>query len=148
MSKITLKNISSATVVISSPDANINRSLIPGRTISLTEKEYEDLMFEPGIQNMIQGGYIRISGVEEDRVAVETPTNVLDKNEIETMIENREITKFANYIKTAPQAAKETIVNYVVNNNVTDNAFTALIKTYCGVDVIQAIAIKHQAEEK
>ena len=148
MSKITLKNISSATVVISCPEAKINRSLVPGRVISLTPEEYEDLMFEPGIQNMIRGGFIKIDGVEEERVAVETPRNVIEKEVIEGMIKNREITKFANYIKIAPQAAKDTIVKYVVDNNIMDNAFTALIKTYCDVDVVQAIAIKHQAEEK
>ena len=36
---------------------------------------------------------------------------------------------------------------YVVDNDITDNAFTALIKKYCGVDVISAINMKHQAEE-
>ena len=64
------------------------------------------------------------------------------------MIEDRDITAFAKFIPTAGIAEKETVVKYAVNNNVTDNAFTALIKKYCGVDVINAIAIKHQAEEK
>ena len=45
MSKITLKNISSATVVVGSPNSNIrSRSLAPGRVITLTPTEYEDLM--------------------------------------------------------------------------------------------------------
>ena len=148
MSKITLKNISSGTVVISSIEAKINRTLTPGRVISLTQEEYENLMFEPGIQNMIRGGYIKIDGVEEERVAVDEPENVMTKEEIEKMIQDREITKFANYIKVAPPAARDTIVKYIVDNNITDNAFSALIKTNCGIDVIQAIAIKHQAEEK
>ena len=64
------------------------------------------------------------------------------------MIENRDITSFAKYIPVATSAAKDTIVQYVVENNITDNAFTALIKKYCDVDVIQAISVKHQAEEK
>ena len=97
---------------------------------------------------MIRGGYIRIDGVQEDRAVIETPTNVMDKDEIIKIINNRDITAFAKYIKVAPSAAKDTIVQYVVENNITDNAFTALIKTYCGIDVIQAISVKHQAEEK
>ena len=149
MGKITLKNISSATVVIGSANSTIrSRSLAPGRIITLTPSEYEDLMYEPGIQNMIRGGYIKIDGVQEERAVIETPTNVMDKDEIIKMIDNKDITAFAKYIKIAPSAAKETIVQYVVDNNITDNAFTALIKTYCGVDVIQAISVKHQAEEK
>lgn len=149
MAKITLKNISSATVVIGSTNGEIrSRSLAPGRIITLTPSEYEDLMYEPGVQNMIRGGYIRIDGVQEERAVIETPTNVKDKDEIIKMIDDRDVTAFAKYIKIAPSAAKETIVQYVVDNNITDNAFTALIKTYCGVDVIQAISVKHQAEEK
>ena len=149
MSKITLKNISSATVVINYTNGQEKtRSLLPGRTIALTNAEYEDLMYEPGIQNMIRGGYIRIDGVAEDRAAVETPENVKDRDEIVRMLEARDITAFAQYIKVAPAAAKETIVQYVVEHNITDPAFVSLIKTYCGVDVIQAISVKHQAEEK
>lgn len=149
MSKITLKNISSATVVVGSPNSNVKtRSLAPNRIITLTPEEYEDLMYEPGIQNMIRGGYIKFDGIAEDRAVIETPGNVLEKDSIIKMIDNRDITSFAKYIKVAPSAAKDTIVQYVVDNNITDNAFTALIKKYCDVDVIQAITVKHQAEEK
>ena len=149
MSKITLKNISSATVVIGSINSNIrSRSLAPNRVITLTPSEYEDLMYEPGIQNMIRGGYIKIEGIEEERKVIETPNNVLEKEQIIKMINNRDYAAFTKYIKIAPSAAKDTIIQYIVENNITDNAFTALIKTYCDIDVIQAISVKHQAEEK
>ena len=149
MSKITLKNISSATVVVGSTNGNIkSRSLAPNRIITLTPEEYEDLMYEPGIQNMIRGGYIKINGVDEERAVIETPNNVLEKDSIIKMINNRDYASFTKYIKVAPAAAKDTIVQYIVENNIVDNAFTALIKTYCDIDVIQAIAIKHQSEEK
>ena len=65
MSQITIKNISSATVVISVPEINFNRSLVPGRSIPITQEIYDNLLFEPGVQNMIRGGYITVSGVEE-----------------------------------------------------------------------------------
>ena len=149
MAKITLKNISSATVVIGSTNSSVrSRSLAPNRVITLTREEYEDLMYEPGIQNMLRGGYIKIDGVDEDRAVIETPTNVKEKDEIIKILEAKDITAFAKYIQVAPSAARDTIVKYVVDNNITDSAFTALIQKYCGVDVIQAIAIKHQAEEK
>lgn len=149
MGKITLKNISSATVIIGSANSSIrSRSLAPNRVITLTPEEYEDLMYEPGIQTMIRGGYISISGVEEDRAVIATPMNVKEKDEIVKMLENKDIVAFSRYIKIAPSAARDSIVQYVVEHNITDNAITALIKKYCDVDVIQAIAIKHQAEEK
>ena len=147
MSQITIKNISSATVVISVPEISFNRTLVPGRSIPITKEIYDDLLFEPGVQNMIRGGYIVVSGVEEGAEVDVNKESIKDKASIEAMILNKDITAFAKYIPNASPAARETIVQCVVNNNITDNAFTALIKKYCGVDVITAITMKHQAEE-
>ena len=144
---ITLKNISSATVALSYPEIRFNRSLAPGRTIALTQEQYDELSFDPGIQNLINTGYIKIEGVEEDAMAIDEST-ALDRIDIVKMINNKDYAAFTKFIPTATVAEKETAVQYIVANNITDNAFAALIKKYCDVDVIQAISIKHQAEEK
>jgi hypothetical protein len=147
MDKITLKNVSSATVVVSLPDIRFNRTLAPGRIVTVEKDIYEEMMFDTGIQNLLRAGYIRFDGVPEDEETV-VVEDVLEYKEIEKMIDDRDITAFAKFIPNATMAEKETVVKYAVDSNVTDNAFTALIKKYCGVDVINAIAIKHQAEEK
>ncbi len=144
---ITLKNISSATVALSYPEIRFNRSLAPGRTIALTQEQYDELSFDPGIQNLINTGYIKIEGVEEEAMAIDEST-ALDRTEIVKMINNKDYAAFTKFIPTATVAEKETVVQYIVDNNITDNAFAALIKKYCDVDIIQAISIKHQAEEK
>ena len=64
MSKITVKNISSATVVLSIPEISFNRSLTPGRTIPISQEDYDNLVFDPGVQNMVRGGYIKFEGLE------------------------------------------------------------------------------------
>ena len=147
MDKITLKNVSSATVVVSLPDIRFNRTLAPGRIVTVEKDIYEEMMFDTGIQNLLRAGYIRFDGVPEDEETV-VVDDVLEYKEIEKMIDDRDITAFAKFIPNATMAEKETVVKYAVDTNVTDSAFTALIKKYCGVDVINAIAIKHQAEEK
>ena len=147
MDKITLKNVSSATVVVSLPDVRFNRTLAPGRIVTVEQEVYDEMMFDTGIQNLLRAGYIRFDGVPEDETGV-IVEDVLDYKAIEKMIDDRNITAFAQFIPNASVAEKETVVKYAVDSNVTDNAFTALIKKYCGVDVINAIAIKHQAEEK
>ena len=147
MDKITLKNVSSATVVVSLPDVRFNRTLAPGRVVTVEQEVYDEMMFDTGIQNLLRAGYIRFDGVPEDETGV-IVEDVLDYKAIEKMIDDRNITAFAQFIPNASVAEKETVVKYAVDSNVTDNAFTALIKKYCGVDVINAIAIKHQAEEK
>lgn len=148
MSKITVKNISSATVVLSIPEISFNRSLTPGRTIPISQEDYDNLVFDPGVQNMVRGGYIKFEGLEEGTEIEVAPNSIKEKSEIEKIMEARDISAFAKFIPTASAAAKETIVQYAVENNITDNAFTALIKKYCGIDVINAISVKHQAEEK
>ena len=147
MSKITVKNISSGTVVLSVPEINFNRSLSPGRTIPLTQEQYDDLLFDPGVQVLTRAGYIKFFGVEKGEALEVKKDSIKDKAEIEEMMAKRDIVAFARYIPNASPAAKEVIVNYAVANNVVDNAFTALIKKYCDVDVISAIAIKRQSEE-
>jgi len=147
MDKITLKNVSSATVVVSLPDVRFNRTLAPGRIVTVEQEVYDEMMFDTGIQNLLRAGYIRFDGVPEDETGV-IVEDVLDYKAIEKMIDDRNITAFAQFIPNASVAEKETVVKYAVDSNVTDGAFTALIKKYCGVDVINAIAIKHQAEEK
>ncbi len=144
---ITLKNISSATVALSYPEIHFNRSLLPGRVIPLSREQYDEIAFDPGVQNLVSTGYIRIEGVEEGTEAIEGST-ALDRSAIQKMIDDRDITAFAKFIPTATLAEKETVVQYVVANNIIDNAFSALIKKYCDVDVVNAISIKHQAEEK
>ena len=145
---ITVKNISSATVVLSVPEISFNRSLAPGRVIPVNEEDYDNLVFDPGVQNMVRGGYIRFDGIEEGSEIEVNETSIKEKAEIEKIMATRDIAAFAKFIPNASPAAKETIVQYAVENNITDNAFTALIKKYCGIDVINSISIKHQAEEK
>ena len=148
MSKITVKNISSATVVLSVPEISFNRSLAPGRVVPVSQEDYDNLVFDPGVQNMIRGGYIKFEGLEEGTELEVNAAGIKEKGEIEKMLISRDIAAFAKFIPTASPAAKETIVQCAVENNITDNAFTALIKKYCGIDVINSISIKHQAEEK
>jgi len=144
---ITLKNISSATVALSYPDIRFNRSLVPGRSIPLTQEQYDELAFDPGIRNLIETGYIKVEGIEEETQAIES-SHALEATEIIKMINDKDYAAFTKFIPTASIAERETVIQYLVANNITDNAFAALIKKYCDVDIIQAISIKHQAEEK
>ena len=148
MGKITVKNISSGTTVLSVPEINFNRSLMPGREVPVTQEQYDSLLFDPGVQTLVRAGYIKFFGTDEGEQVEVNEASIKEKSEIEAMIAKRDITAFSRFIPNASPAAKDTIVKYAVENNVVDNAFTALIKKYCGVDVISAITIKHQAEEK
>lgn len=146
MGKITLKNISTATVNIISD--KFRRELVPGRTVPITQDVYEDLMFDPGFNNLVTGHYIRITGVDEEEAVITPEKNIFDVAAINEMFEKKDYSSFAKFLPTATAAEKETVVQLAVDKGINDGGFTALIKKYCGVDVISAFNIKHQAEEK
>lgn len=155
MGQIQVKNVSSATVVITAPDVRLRRELVPGRTVGLTSEEFEELSFDPGMQNLLRAGYLKVTGKDEeakelvqDAVSQAQEGAVLSVEEIRKIYANSDITTFAKTIANASPATRETMVKLAVEMNITLPAFTALIKKYCDVDVIQAIAYAHQAAEK
>lgn len=149
MSNLSVKNISSAVIVLSAPNIRFRRELPPGRAIPLAENEYEELSFDSGFSALLDGHYLQVIGLDEDKEAVSVNNNdsVYSATDIEQMLDALNITAFAKFLPTAAAAEKETVVKLAVEKGITNGGFTALIKKYCGVDVISAINMKHQAEE-
>lgn len=146
MGKITLKNISTATVNIVSD--RFRRELVPGRVVPINQSIYEDLMFDPGFNNLVKGHYIKVDGVSEEEAVVAPEEKVFDVATIEKMFDSKDYAGFAKFMPNATMAEKDTVVKLAVDKGITDNAFTALIKKYCNVDVISAFDIKRKSEEK
>lgn len=145
MEKIMLKNISTATVYVVSD--RFRRELVPGRAVPISRAVYDDLMFDPGFINLVEGHYVKITGVEEDKAVIENEDNVFDFEMIAKMFDEKDYVGFAKFIPTATAAEKDSVIEIAVKKGITDNGFTALIKKYCNVDVIAAINHKHLAEE-
>jgi len=144
---ITVKNISSATVVLTVPDLRFRRELVPGREIPISQEEYDTMMFDPGISVMIQDHTILFSGVEDDKKVTVEDSKIYEPSVIKKMLEDEDITAFAKFIPTAAPAEKDAVVQLAVNMGITNSGFVALIKKYCDVDVISAINTKHLVEE-
>lgn len=154
MSTIQIKNVSSATVVITAPDVRLRRELVPGRIIPLSQEEFEELSFDPGMQNLLRAGYIQVKGTDaetkqvvKDTVQQAEESSTLTVEEIRKIYDEKDITKFAQVISKASPATRDSMVKLAVEMDVTLPAFTSLIKKYCDVDIIQAITYAHQAKE-
>ena len=144
---IQIKNISTCIVSLQAPGVKFNRELTPGRTIPITQEEYDELMYDVGFSALLNGHYIKLLGVDEEK-QVEVVENVVEASEIEKMLVEGNVTAFAKFIPKATAAEKESAVTLAVEHKVTNSGIVALIKKYCDVDVINAIAVKHDAEEK
>lgn len=144
--RITIKNISTSLVYIIGN--NFRRALEPGREIPISRAIYDDLMYDPGFNNLLTGHFIIVNGVkDEDAVVVQSDT-VYDISAISEMFNKKDYAAFAKFLPNATAAEKDTVIKLAVERGITDNGFTALIKKYCDVDVISAINFKHLAEEK
>lgn len=144
---IKLKNVSTSRISLYAPSVRLNRMLDPGRIIPVSQEEYEELTFDPGFMALVNGHYIKIEGVEEEK-QVELVGNIVEASAIEKMLLENDVTKFAKFIPTATEAEKEAAVTLAVEHKITNSGIVALIKKYCDVDIINAIAMKHDAEEK
>ena len=144
---ITLKNASTSTVSLYAPSIRLNRELTPGRKIPISQEDYEELTYDPGFMALVRGHYIVIEGVPAEE-AVEEVGPVFDQSTIEMMLIKNDVTAFAKFIPTATAAEKESAVALAIKHKVTNNAIVALIKKYCDVDIINAISVAHEAEEK
>lgn len=146
MSKITMKNISSGTVIVAVPDISFRRELLPNRVVPVTQDEYNSLVFDPGVDALIQGHYIKFDGVEEDEAPV-TASPIYEASNIKKMLEDEDVAAFTRFLPKATEAEKESVIKLATDLKVTNNAFIALIKKYCGVDIMSAINIQHQLSE-
>lgn len=144
---IRIKNISTGLISLYVPSIHFNRELTPGREIPVSQEEYEELTFDTGFMSLVSGHYIKILGVEEQQ-AVEVVENVFEASEIERMLVENDVAAFMKFIPNATDAEKDSAVTLAVEHKITNSGIVGLIKKYCGVDVIQAIAAKHDAEEK
>ena len=143
---IKVKNIGSSTVVLICTDLRFRRKLTPGREVNLTKEIYDELSFDTGFQTLIQVGSLRVTGAEaEGSEVIESEKTILSRDEIKAIYEAKNYTKFAQVIKDASPATKESAVALAVEMRVVDNGFVGLINKYCNTDILNAIA--NQAEE-
>jgi hypothetical protein len=63
---IKIKNISTNLVSLYIPNIHFNRELMPGREIPVSQEEYEELTFDPGFMSLVNGHYLKITGIEEE----------------------------------------------------------------------------------
>ena len=147
MKKIIIKNISSATVVLSFSDLGFRRDLTPGRSLTVERDTFNEMTFDPGFNSLIEEHYLLIKGLEEDEEISTSSSQVFDVSSIERIINDQDIVAFAKMIPTATPAEKETIVQLAIDKKITNSAFVSLIKKYCDVDIMSAINLKYLAEE-
>ena len=144
---IKIKNVSTSIVSLYAPTIKLNRELTPGRSIPVSDEEYEELTFDPGFLSLINGHYIVVEGIEKEKQVAETGP-VFDAAKINDMLIRADVTALAKFLPTATEAEKDSLITLAVEHRITNAGIAHLIKKYCDVDIINAINVKHESEEK
>jgi hypothetical protein len=144
-----IKNISSAMLQLDIPNVHFSRSLRPKQETPLTEQEFIEFNQDPGCQALLNGHFVKIIDIPEEQKELVTDVGTTyDVDQINDMLDKNNVTAFAKFIPNATTAEKETAVKLAVDKGITNPGIVALIKKYCDVDLINAISVNHQAEEK
>ena len=145
---IKVKNISSYTIYVIAEDYNFHRKLNPGREISVAQEVYDELTFNLGFEKLVQGGALKVSGVDETvSEVIDVPFTTLTPQEIKKIFEEKNYVEFAKVIQNASPATKESVISVAVDMRLSDKGFVELIKKHCNINIIEAISVQVQAEE-
>ena len=144
-----IQNVSSSIVVLSYPNHRFRVRLTPGRKSSIPDEVYDEMKYDSGALEMLANGAIKfVVNTEEEQEEIAGFTDVagdrviMTPEEVEKLLKEGTVAEFSEVIKNASQVTRETIANLAVKFSIADSVRTALIKKYCGVDVIQTLSLQ------
>jgi hypothetical protein len=146
MSKVKIKNTSSYRISIILDNVRYRRDLNPGAETTLPEDVFEEFNYDNGCRNYVRNGFIRvITDDEEVKEAIpEMPKDV--DMDAEILVTKKSVQELALILKDASPAMKDKIVAAAIKHSAVDAARVALIKTHCGVDVLNALNLQRSME--
>lgn len=146
MSKVKIKNTSSYRISIILDNVRYRRDLNPGAETTLPEDVFEEFNYDNGCRNYVRNGFIKvITDNEEVKEAIpEMPKDV--DMDAEILVTKKSVQELALILKDASPAMKDKIVAAAIKHSAVDAARVALIKTHCGVDVLNALNLQRSME--
>lgn len=146
MSKVKIKNTSSYRISIILDNVRYRRDLNPGAETTLPEDVFEEFNYDNGCRNYVRNGFIKvITDNEEIKEAIpEMPKDV--DMDAEILVTKKSVQELALILKDASPAMKDKIVAAAIKHSAVDAARVALIKTHCGVDVLNALNLQRSME--
>ena len=146
MGKTKIKNTSSYRISIILDNVRYRRDLNPGQETVIPEDAFEEFNYDNGCRNYVRNGFLKV--ITDDEAIIESipamPKDI-DLNAEELLTQNT-VQELARVLKEASPAMKEKVVAAAIKHSVMDAARVALIKTHCGVDVLQALNLQRSME--
>lgn len=145
MAKVKIKNTSSYRISIILDNVRYRRDLNPGQETAIPEDAFEEFNYDNGCRNYVRNGFLKVI-TEDAEIKESIPEMPADVDLNAEEIVQGTVQELAKVLKDASPSMKEKIVAAAIKYSTMDAARVALIKTHCGVDVLQALNFQRSME--
>ena len=145
MAKVKIKNTSSYRISIILDNVRYRRDLNPGQETAIPEDAFEEFNYDNGCRNYVRNGFLKVI-TEDAEIKESIPEMPADVDLNAEEIVQGTVQELAKVLKDASPSMKEKIVAAAIKHSTMDAARVALIKTHCGVDVLQALNFQRSME--
>ena len=143
--KVYVKNISSFVIELNLRQVRYVRDLEPGQRVGLAEDVFEEFSCDPGCKSLLRDGFLKVITEDEEvqqQIAEIAPSKTAEEVNVRDLLMNQSAQKLGIALKEASPALKEQIVEMAMSLSIADPARVNLIKHYCNVDILQALALQ------
>lgn len=143
--KVYVKNVSSFVIELNLRQVRYVRDLEPGQKVGLAEDVFEEFSCDPGCKSLLRDGFLKVITEDEEvqqQIAEIAPSKTTEEVNVRDLLVNQSAQKLGIALKEASPALKEQIVEMAMSLSIADPARVNLIKHYCNVDILQALALQ------
>lgn len=143
--KVYVKNVSSFAIELNLRQVRYVRDLEPGQKVGLMEDVFEEFSCDPGCKSLLRDGFLKVITEDEEvkqQIAEIAPSKTAEEVNVRDLLTNQSAQKLGIALKEASPALKEQIVEMAMSLSIADSARVNLIKHYCNVDILQALALQ------
>ena len=143
--KVYVKNVSSFVIELNLRQVRYVRDLEPGQKVGLAEDVFEEFSCDPGCKSLLRDGFLKVITEDEEvqqQIAEIAPSKTAEEVNVRDLLINQSAQKLGITLKEASPALKEQIVEMAMSLSIADPARVNLIKHYCNVDILQALALQ------
>ena len=143
--KVYVKNVSSFIIELNLRQVRYVRDLEPGQKVGLAEDVFEEFSCDPGCKSLLRDGFLKVITEDEEvqqQITEIAPSKTAEEVNVRDLLMNQSAQKLGIALKEASPALKEQIVEMAMSLSIADPARVNLIKHYCNVDILQALALQ------
>lgn len=136
---------------------NVNRRWNKrGQTLPIPFEAVEGLLWQDGFRRMIESGILYIADMKDKKdlglepLEADKPTNIIALTEIQmkNLLTSTPITVFKKEVQALPRVQVDNLIEYAIQNKITDSEKCSFLKTLTHKDILAAISAKEDDEKE